>query len=896
MALQQAVEEFRIQTSRLNAGDGTLQVGTTSRPGRPAWHGRIYENLRNDLLDANPHQIVQRGGDKRKLRRNQFGFNITGPVYLPKIYNGTGKTFFTLSFEGMRESIGQFNLNTIPTTRERTGKWSHVVDIAGNPLPIFDPLTTYANPDYDPSQPVTRDNVVYQRLQFPDNEIPVSRLDPVALAALKYYPQPNTNAGPFYRNNYYAVTQQVNKATGFIATVDHTFLDRHRLTVRLSRSVGLNGNAAIFPTLANPANPPTNFISRALRVEHIFTASPTNINTLSFQADSQVTSNDTPPVPETGKVFPRYQIDGYQNMGTQNAISRVAQNNFQLQDTFATRWRNHRLSIGTQLTLNEINTFQPQYPEGRFQFTAGYTSLPGVINTGHAFASFLLGAASYAEQTIVISPSYFRWNRNRFIFNDQWQVTPSLTLTLGANFEVYTQRREKYDRQSNISFAEINPENGRPGALVVAGQGGYGRTFTPLWAKVEPSIGIAWSVLGDNNTVLRLNYQRRYGNPRQNSFQFGTQAFNGRPVWLSPNQQLEPAVLLRDGLPQRIYPDTRPEAANGTTANLIDNSHRQPTSQNFNVSIQRQLAPLLILTATYQYQYGRNQFVGYRAANPNAVPLSALVFRDKLNDLTFANNLRPYPQYQDFQVANFWPGGHQLNKSFSVQLEKRTSGGLALSFSYNYNYSLDDYSDGIQNVYNLRSEWARSANQNPHYAQLTYIYELPFGPGKQFFNYTDWRRHLIGGWAVSGVTRIFSGNPLTMQAQFNNTGNVVNNLRADVVPGVDPHVKHQGPALWFNPAAFVQPDNFSIGNSQRTYASILAPGGYNHDLTVNKRFTAGGDRTVEFIASMFNATNHANWNNPDTRIGPADAPNANAGKIIGSTGGRIVQLGLRLNF
>ncbi len=895
MALQQAIEEFRIQTQRQGGTGGSL-TSAGPRPGRPSWHGRVYENLRNDFLDANPHQIVQRGGDKRKLRRNQFGFNVTGPVYVPKIYNGTGKTFFTLSFEGMRESIGQFNLNTIPTTLQRTGDWSQVVDIAGNPLPIYDPLTTFQNPDYDASQPVTKDNVVYQRMQFPGNTIPVSRLDPVAQAALAYYPQPNTNAGPFFRNNYYTVTQQVNRATGFIATVDHTFLDRHRLTVRLSRSVGLNGNAAIFPTVANPANPSTNFTSRSLRVEHIFTASAQNINTLSFQADSQVSSNQTQVVPETGQVFPRYQIDGYQNMGTNNPNSRIAQNNFQLQDTFATRWRNHRISIGGQFALNEINTYQPQYPQGRFNFTASYTSLPGVINTGHGFSSFLLGAASYAEQSIVISPSYFRWNRNRIIFNDQWQVTPSLTLTIGANYEVYTHRREKYDRQSNISLTEINPANGLPGALVVANRGGYGRTFQPLWAKVEPSIGIAYSILGDNNTVLRLNYQRRYSNPRQNSFQFGTQAFNGKPVYLSPNQQLEPAILLRDGLPTRVYPDTRPEAANGTTANIVDVSHRQPTSQNFQVSLQRQLAPLLILTTTYQYQYGRNQFVGQQAANPNAVPLSSLVYRDKLNDLNFVNSLRPYPQYQDFQVANYWPSGRQISKNFSIQLEKRTSGGLALSFSYNYNHVMDNYSQGIQNYYDLHSEWSRSAFQNPHFVGINFIYELPFGPGKALFAYTDWRRHLLGGWAISGVTRIFSGSPLTFQAQFNNTGNVVNNLRADIVPGVDPVAHNQGPSMWFNPAAFVQPDNFAIGNSQRTYASILGPGGYNQDMTFNKRFTAGGDRTVEFIASLFNATNHANWNQPDTRIGPADAPNANAGHIIGSTGGRIVQLGLRLNF
>jgi hypothetical protein len=137
---------------------------------------------------------------------------------------------------------------------------------------------------------------------------------------------------------------------------------------------------------------------------------------------------------------------------------------------------------------------------------------------------------------------------------------------------------------------------------------------------------------------------------------------------------------------------------------------------------------------------------------------------------------------------------------------------------------------------------------------------------------------------------------LALQAQFNNTGNVVPSLRADMVPGVDPHVENQGPEMWFNPAAFVQPEDFRIGNAPRGHPTLRGPGGWNTDMTLNKRFAAGGDRTLEFTASLFNALNHANWDAPDVAIGPASAPNANAGRINSSSGGRIVQLGLRLNF
>ncbi len=911
-----ALEEFRVQTANLTGAASPAPGAARSAANRPAakaaWHGRVYENLRNNAFDANPHQIVQRGGDQRQLRRNQYGFSVTGPVVLPKVYNGAGKTFFTMTYEGVRESIGQFSMNTIPTTLERTGQWGHVVDTNGQPLPIFDPLTTSLNPAYDPSQIISTSNLQYLRQQFVGNVIPVTRLDPVAQAVIAHLPQPNTNAGPFYQNNYFAVTPEVNRANGFIFSVDHSFMKKHRMTVRINKSSGTNGNAPNFPTLANSQNPPVNVLSRGIRVEHVYTASPTNVNTFRIQADSQPNRNLSQ-LDANGKPFPRYQFGAggnnnnnnffnssgaYASMGQNNPVSRDANNNFTAANVFATRWRAHRISLEVNANLHQIHSFHPQSPEGRFDFSAGYTSLPGIVNTGHAFASFLLGAASQANQSLVSSPSYYSWNRVGGSFNDAWQVTRSLTITLSANLISYGQRKEKYDRQSNISFDEINPENGRPGALVAAGLGGYGRTFPPRWTKLEPGIALAWSVLGDNNTVLRLSYNRFYNQPRTFNGHFGTQAFNGAQLYLSPNVQLEPALLLRDGLRPSRFPDLRPESANGTTAQLMDVSGAQPNAQNFQIRLQRQMARNLILTVQYNRQYGRNEFVNGNLANPNAIPLENLKYRDQLNNLAFVNSLRPYPQYQDFDVAQSFALGKHLNRNFNVQMEKRTSGGLALTVGYTNFRRWDNYSTPIQNMYDRNSGWSLSPASRPHTVDVTFLYELPFGPGKALLTSGFVGRHLLGGWALSGTSSFATGQPLRLTPSFNNTGGVIqtNHLYVDVVPGVDPHVTNQGPELWFNPAAFVNPQDFSTGNGPRIHPTLRGPGGYNHDATLNKRMAIGGDRTLEFTATLLNATNHANWNQPDTRIGTATTPNFNAGRIIGSTGGRIVQLGLRINF
>jgi hypothetical protein len=146
------------------------------------------------------------------------------------------------------------------------------------------------------------------------------------------------------------------------------------------------------------------------------------------------------------------------------------------------------------------------------------------------------------------------------------------------------------------------------------------------------------------------------------------------------------------------------------------------------------------------------------------------------------------------------------------------------------------------------------------------------------------------------MTTLVSGEPIALRPQFNNTGGVVDALNVNVVPGVSPHVRNRGPELWFNPAAFEHPADFTIGNASRTHPSLRNPINQNHDLSINKRFNVTPEQSVELSAVGFNFINHANWMEPDPVIGPPGAPNVNAGRIIGSRGGRIIQIGLRYSF
>jgi hypothetical protein len=399
--------------------------------------------------------------------------------------------------------------------------------------------------------------------------------------------------------------------------------------------------------------------------------------------------------------------------------------------------------------------------------------------------------------------------------------------------------------------------------------------------------------------VIRANASRSYQSPPFRGGPWGTQGFNATPSYITENSQLAPAVVLRDGLPGSAHalPDLRPEVANATTADLMDVSGVLPVTDSVRLSVERQLPAEVIVSVGAAHTRGRNRYASNSGANPNAIPLDALGYRDQLNDEEFNRSLRPYPQYQRFDIDGAPVGRYQRSEA-DINVEKRTSEGLSLRLSYEFSRQMDDYNGwgGLQDYHNRRNEWALSNYNRPHSVSLTYLYELPFGPAKPLLNAADWRRFLVDGWLLSGITSYSSGEPISLRPQFNNTGGVVDALYVNTVPGVDPHVANPGPELWFNPAAFLNPDDFTLGNASRTHASLRNPSYQNHDLSVTKRFSLTSQQSLEFIATALNFVHHANWNDPDNEIGTLEAPNTNAGRIIGSRGGRILQLGLRLTF
>lgn len=894
--LGRAVEEFKVLTREWGMRPESPPVARTQRGPRMLWHGRIYENIRNDILDAIPHEVKQNGQDQSPLRRNQFGFSVSGPLLIPRLITDAKNTFFTLSYEGVRERISRASLHTVPTVLERAGDFSETVDQAGNLLPIYDPAATTPNPAYDSSLPVSVNNLQYLRLPFQGNRIPAERLTPDVLAALTLYPLPNTDIGPFSQNNYFVNSPQTNTANGFIAKLDRAFGDRHRVTVGSTISNGFLGPAKYFPNIANPTSPDQHFSTWSADLGYVFTSSSKSVNSARLSVSSdKVRAGEGSEAP-----FPRYQLGDYISMGTPFPQSRNARNTMEMSDALSIRKGKHsfRWTLGAE--YRQVNSFLPKFPSGYFTFSSDLTGLPGIINTGHPFASFLLGLSSYGERTIITAPSYFRNSSQSVSVGDKYEFSKDLTMDVGLVFLRRTPREEKYDRQSTVDPAAIDPADGRRGALIFAGRDGISRGMRDANIDFSPSVGVAWNPLGDSKTVVRASFSRGRATIPIYDGQWGTQGFNARQTFISPNQQLSPALDISGGIPPFTtpLPDLDPSAAEDTVADLVDRSGREPLYQSASLSVERQIPFSILFSLGTNYSGGSDVLVGNNAANPNAIDPRHLSYRDALYDEDFRVTLQPFPQYKGFSLYSLYPAGRYQRNSAFLRLEKRASFGLSFMAYYEFSRQFDDFSGphGNQDFLHLRNNWSLTSYNTPQYVQLSYMYELPLGPDKSLLQFADWRGPLVKGWSISGTAYWNDGVPLAMRPEFNNTGGVLSTLYVDNVPGVDPRVADPGPDLWFNPSAFAQPPDFTMGNGPRTLSNLLGPGYNSTDLSVNKRFPVGGERALEFSASAFNFLNHANWNYPDTTVGPASAPNINAGRIIGSRGGRVIQLGLRFSF
>jgi hypothetical protein len=846
-----AIQEFQEQQSNYSAGKGLgsgAQVNLVTKSGTNTLHGSLFEFLRNDKLDARNFFANK----KPAYRQNQFGGSIGGPII-------KDKTFFFGAYEGLRIVQSESFLYTVPTVAQRKG------DFTGSP-PIFDPLNVA--PSTGLRQP------------FAGNIIPPGRISPVSANALNLlYPLPNL---PGSVNNLSGNPPNNSINDQFIVRIDHTIGPKDTLWGRwiyynYRRVTAIFAN---LPNFADNFNTPSN--NGAVGYVHAFGSGAVNQARFGYHRMTQVLEDVQIHVPINQQIGitgtstvilgnPTISISGLNRTGAiGNAPNDRSDNGYYVYEDFIYQRGKHALSMGFSIAKEQVNGGINSNARGSFSFTPNYTKQIGVANTGSAVADYLLGFPSTSARGLGSGARNFRQDRWGAYLADDWKINSQLTVNLGLRWEYYQPGYEKRNRLSGF-----DPVTGQ---IIIAGQNGNSAALRESRYKdFEPRIGIAYHIPG-HKTVLRGGYGL-YFSPTTvdqtpfvqllNEPFFTSQSFFGDPV--TPNLTLAGAFPTGLGIASTALEFAQKDLKDGFL-------------QQWNFTIEQELARSLVAEVGYMGNHGANLFTIYNFNAPTAGPGSLV-------------SKRPYPAFST--INDIVSAARSNYNSLFVRTTKQLSGGLSFNFSYTWakllstggiqdRGDLGSTSIRQQNPLDLNAEYGRDFFDAQHRFVGSFIWVLPIGKGKRFgAKWSGFMQQALGDWQVDGIISLQSGLPITPQLSFDNSNTGLRQDRPNVVK--NPNNGPRTPQEWFDISAFVLPAPFSYGNAGRN--TIDGPPIKTVDLSLIKPFTLTEKVQLQFRAEFFNMFNHPNFDPPGTTFGTATF-----GVISGAADARQVQFGLRIVF
>ncbi|HPT28594.1 MAG TPA: TonB-dependent receptor, partial [Bryobacteraceae bacterium] len=515
-----AVEEFKVETNGLKAEFGQTSGGVVNivtKSGTNELHGSLYEFFRNDALDARNAFATQvassTGRIKPVLRYNQYGGTAGGPVWIPKIYDGRNRTFFFVGYEQWRYRNSEIRRATVPTALERGGDFSNTRDSKGALIPIYDPATTKPNPS----------GSGFVRTVMPGNLVPKDRQDALSLRVQEFMPLPNTPPLDAFTNtnNFYSMAVQPSNQGVTNIRIDHRISDKDSTFFRYSgtrntrwgQGYGLGpADPDIFARIDQRDN--HNFIATET---HIF--SPSIINEFKANATRQNLpfqslgyGGDWPeklgyPSIIPNDMFPAVTIGGMLQIGpTSFSFGQRAQNQVQFADTLTWIKGKHQIKIGVDQRYIRENWINKSNPSGQFSFAAAMTGNPqSQAGTGVGQATYLLGAVTGGSLTVRNHMSFHSWSHASYI-QDDYKVTPRLTLNLGLRYDLRSGPVERWNRHSNFDAFSTNPETKMLGMLTYAGVDAPRNFVDRNNTDFGPRIGFAYALTGDGKTVIRGAY------------------------------------------------------------------------------------------------------------------------------------------------------------------------------------------------------------------------------------------------------------------------------------------------------------------------------------------------------------------------------------------------------
>jgi hypothetical protein len=853
-----ALDEFKVQTSLYSAELGQSAgavVNATMKSGTNRFRGSLFEFGRNAAFDARPF-FQPAGTNKPRFNQHQFGGTVGGPVR-------RDKTFFFFNYEGSREANSSPQTATVPSLAVRTGDFG-------------------ATSVYDPESTRQLANGAFARDPFAGNRIPLARFDPIAAKLIALFPAPNQSGARnfFYNPSSISDSDQIN------ARVDHRLTNSDLLFGRYSQYSAPNTAP---PGLPVPANLPvfTTTDTRGIAGSWIHNFGASAFNELRYGynrirvAQNTGTPRDDYGIPnslaEGVQGPPVIGITGLNSLGAQGnlPIDKLSES-YQVLDNFT--WVHGRHSVKTGFDFRMISPFTNSTLNGKgsFTFNGVYTQNPASRgNTGAAFADYLLGLASNGSvgSRIISDESGKVWAG---YVQDDWKITPSLTLNMGVRYELSTPYIEANNRMANFLYAGSNPAYG---TLAVAGTNGYSRQLVGTDTNnFAPRFGLAWQA--SQKTVIRGGYGLFYG--QDEGYGVVARMVGNPPFFVSvgfPSDQIHPNLTLSGG-----FPATAVDPRNAVSPNAVGYPYDLPMPyvHQWGLNIQRELPGQWVLEIGYVGSHG----------------LKLLAARDINQPVPGPGAINPRRTFPLFgSLRGIEPYNSSKYAGLNARLEHRFAHAFTALVSYTWGHATDvasaingedDYSILPQNSRDLRSERADASYDIRQRLAANYIYELPFGKGKAFAS-QSWMSPIVGGWSLAGLTELETGRPfnLTTSRDPSNTGATSrpDRLRSGYLPSDQRTLDH-----WFDVAAFAIPADFTFGNAARNV--LHGPGRVNFDLALHRDFRVRESLRLQFRAEMFNAFNHPQFSDPNGTIG-----SALAGVISGTiTPQRQIQFGLRLAF
>ncbi|MDP8983345.1 MAG: carboxypeptidase regulatory-like domain-containing protein [Acidobacteriota bacterium] len=911
---QEAIQTVDVTTSNFEAELGRATGGVTNvilKSGTNQFHGSGYEFNRVSALAARPWYDPARG----HFTYNYFGGSFGGPIK-------HNRTFIFGDYLRIEDHSANNDRLTLPLADMRTGNLN-VAAPGKTPTTIYDPLTG------DPATGLGR-------TPFQGNIIPKDRINLVSAKILSIIPQPNfVSASNPFAQNYFVNSPFFRNTDQFDVKVDHNQTDSDRFSVRYSFSRPVSFDAAVYGIYGGPRGTGGSGFegtgvqgthSAAINYTHLF--SPSLITEARFGVNRY--RNDAQQVGYGLNTADQLGIPGINGIPWTSGPPQIALDNFgdpfigfsaslpwiraESNVLFTNVWTktkgNHTIKWGGEIRRIRDDLLQTQTvnPRGRYQFSAAQTSLKSDPNTSftNSFASFLLDVPSNAGRDYpVIFPAYRAWQFYLFV-QDKWQVTSKLTVDIGLRWEFYPPATPAHP----AGFSQFNPVND---TLVIAGIGGNPSNLglNTNYKDFAPRLGIAYRL--NEKTVVRSGFGISYAPFPDNTYAYNFPVKQNK-TYSQPGGCSICGVILDNGQPASFQNGFPPFPAatipsSGIISHpdpnqsyfFINTKFREPYVESWNLAVQRALPFNMSLEVAYVGNHGVDQPAIY------ALNASHTLGANQAGQPLFA------AYGQKGSVDDRYVGFSSAYHGLQSKLDKRFSGGFALTTSYTYSKAMGMQSEdaGLDFYINPRRNWRRLDFDRTHTFAQSYVYELPFGKGKKMLTSGpgSW---ILGGWQVNGILTIYTGHPLTT---FAGTSSVLgapgnNNTLNWFGPGKIPTPKGNGlSGIWFtnticnfNAAkgalvttqCFAQPgaENGGLpefGNLGRNFMS--GPGQWNVDASVFRNFNVTERWKIQIRGEAFHAMNTPQWNDPST-----DINSTNFGKITGAGGNRSIQLGAKILF